>query len=1376
MKFCINGIATIQIDAAENQPSQLFSMLLKAYKYDKDLALDAYLLTKTSAFNEWYGEGERDDNGEPTLRFSKGGELSYFNGNEFRGVHSGQVYVSTKLGFNLNAIRNELIASAAVKEYKDILYSTGDPESYSLANKITSKYPGSVKFVKMNFSQKGVPIYRIEFTPVEYHAALQLENSTELTTDEDKDFYEDSQKRKFVRTNTMQRSFSEYSKSVSARVGDKLDEYMNKVVDAVWRKRRDEVDETGRLVIKEGSRTKRYTKEEYKQREAKRRELPRLKGKVIHYLYAALDEKKKDPIRSKYFIDKAKEYLKKAEMDEDIIEDYMDMHSLVKEVLDDQPGDRFHNEFTVSITLPDFKYMDKDGTEVISSGYAGTIDRLVLHADGTYTLTDFKTGAVMDGIGGLMNFAREAGVKMLDNSMNRNAINLAMYALMLRSNNRSIKFRDINMLKVDTNASKPPVKLSSGYSFEFASALRLLKEYFKKHHAQFYTENQDLFSAEEYFAASTPLLSAVASKQKEGLSKTEAREEVIKALLTKFREVVQDLGKFPATGLSKEQQQNRNSLEEEYSVLLEQILEMKTGVNPFKYGGTHYMDMLQSMFSNRYGQANNLIASLNVLFAQAKQTIRSQFIDIKQGHDSLLRKLLDETKIKKKLVGANYKDLFSFMWIDKQDSIEMITYKDKEAWSKLTEAQKAYADFVRRNIRYHLFRTMKPWEGIEFIEKELKERVDLGDEDKALLNKEIEELKLVPQFDRFKQSDYAGFEYHEGWTPRVAKTDEEYGSIGSYVSNIFKSNFLVSDEEAINQMLPENKDRVTGLPLRFMGSSEMTAYTHEERYTYNFEIIFNAFVSHLITKEHMDDVYNIGMGIKTFMANQDKNNNRALNEYNINFVESFMNGLVIGRRKNTFTKTVRVLGNNVDVDHFIRAMRSYFGVTTLALNIVGGVSTGINQSLKTMQAAVVGSLGMGNQDMDLKNARKMMKEIYKWKRSQMAGRVSSTPESANANKMALFLDLFNYLPKSYNYYESGDSRTQILTKQGFIAPAWVNSDLLMKIYSSVDNLNYATYLAGQLYKMTTKVNGKEVSMWDAYEVVNGKLVYKGEARGIDSRTGEALTELSSKEIDKLRAYAERDLGPYRDDERSSLDMSSLGSLYLMFKRWLAPTVKRAFSGSYENHSLGKYVNSGGQIDPETGLPVMTWVPRVDEGWVWSTLKFVGILGTAMKSMNTGTLREEWKNMTVTQRENVAYALVRGMTAIALFLLISAIFGDADEDDKNGLKRSAIRIKDDTLFEFIVFDMDRWTNTLVSAPALEKFITTAGAYLDVIFGGILSDVVGEADTVQSGDYKGWYKGSVSALRGTKYASTIFGFYELGKDWEDLDDDINDMRIQ
>lgn len=1223
-------------------------------------------------------------------------------------------------------------------------------------------------------------LYSFE-SKIDQETFYQLKTAS-ITVEPDAEFYMDGTE-KLLRTNTLQQTFSAFARKRASR---KIEDLVNYIVDKTWREKR--LSDTDTLEEKGFPRSKYYTKEEYKQKTAKKLALPTLKGKAVHFLFASLDEK--DLTRSRLFADEAEKFRVKAEIELDTWLDYKELYSEIKEVLNDAVTDEISNEVSFSIKVDPYEYTDKDGIKQTMSGYGGTIDRISKHADGTYTFTDFKTGSLQSSGDQYMNFAIEAGVKMLDTPLNRNVLNLTFYALMAKANNRSIRFRDLNFLKIDDMGRV--TKLSSGHSFDFSSSLKLLKEYFKKYHYKFYESNQDLFKPSNYFAADAELLKNIADiKAKDNVSLFEARQKLIQSTIIKFREITQTRALYSnKETLSSDLKDKLDKANSEYEEVLQQLIELKIGYNPFKLGGAHYMDQLQAWFSNRYGQANPIVNSLNVLYSQAKNNIRTEFINIKHKHDLLLKTVVDEyyKGRTKKLLGADYEGLYSFMYMENKGRLDIVNYNNPEFWNKLTPAQKAYADFYRWEIRFNLFKTMKPSEGIEFIQKELDNRTSLSSEDRAYLTEQIKMLEKQVPYDKFKQSDYRDFLYYEGWTPRVNKTKEEADNLKEYISTIWKSNFISSDEELLNSVLPEAKERIIGLPLRFMATSEDTVNNHGDSYTFNAEIVFNSFVSHIITKNHMDDVYNIGEGIKHFMQEQDKLSNRELNKGNIEFVDAFVKGLVLGKKADTFNRVVRVFGANIDVDHAIRSLRSYFGVTTLALNVVGAVGTGINQSLKTLQMAATGSLGQlflgdkANQDMDLKSARRIMKEIFKWKSDQIHGRINGKPEAATANKLALFLDMLGYLPKSYNYYDTGESHTRLVSKQGYIAPAWANNDLLLKLYSSVDNLNYAIYLLGQLNKMQTykkdaSGNKKLVPMWEAYEVKNGNLVYTGEARGVNALTNETISALTPEEIDKLRAFAERDLGSYREDERSKADNSSLGSLYMMFKRWLPALMKRSFSREYENPTLGKWMQSGNEIDPETNLPVMTWVPRVDEGFVWSLLKFLNIGLMAVRSMNAGTFREEFAKMSPDQKNNLIYALVKLGSFAALMLIMGAIFGDTDSDDQNKIKRMFGRITNETVFEFVLWDPEKWKDTLVSAPPIEKLLDTLKGYEQVIFRGLVPDLVGlDPLVVQSGDHEGWYKGITSVLRGTKYVSTMFGFWELGNSWESLEKDIDAARGQ
>lgn len=1205
-----------------------------------------------------------------------------------------------------------------------------------------------------------------------------------LVTSDKSDFYEDGVVKK-LRTSNVVRELSPFAKKSETN-----EEYFTERAKQFFRDKGLAQDETYKKRTASGMLMEEYTLEQYADYLKDSREKPRLEGKAIHAWYVAEKLKDIDNLRAEEYRREFKRHtteLKASELD---IEDYKKRAELVDDLLADEflgTESLAQYEFVLSLDLEPFTYGD---TKV--QGIGGTSDIIIDHGNSVYSLYDIKTGNLLESpftaTTPLLKFAREAGIMAEDTAKNRYSISMALYAMMIKVKDPKAVFNAIKLLHIPKNGRPEAVWPDLG------TGLAILARYFEANHSEFYEKNKALFSAKNYITESSDINIGINAMKEKGFSQPKVAFKTDQ--IVKFRELVRQKARFEEKKPSARTDQENEKYAKvslEYQKLMESIVELELGTNPFKEQGFKNMNFMQYLFHNRYNSKNSLIRSLNDYYAKRKVMFDKEYLSVRKKQRSLVSAVLKEFRASKRapILGSDYKDIFEFLW----DDGYMTTYKS-EKWNKLTKAQKEYADFHRWGIRFNLFATMSPTEGVHFIKQELKERNDIAEKDKATLENQIQLLESLPPYNKFKDYKYLNnFQYFEGWSPRMGKRKEEITgskeSLKEYFSLSLKEAEIITDEDYINTLFPKEYESTLGLSPKFFGDLENATEKQEQgEYTWNSEFVFDAFVNNMLQKRYFDDVYNIGLGIKDFMMEEDKHSTRRSNRYNILFLDSFLKGTILKKPTDMVNMTIKLAGKEFKLDALARMARSYFGVTTLALNFVGAATAGISQTFRTIIQAISGSgvkifLGTDKEkDMSLSDMSKAFTKVMEWKRSQLPYKLQKDDLLLD-NKLHLMLQEWDYLPNSYIYedaYKSGGA-----TAQGLILPTWVNNELLLKLYSSVDNVNYATYLMGQLmhHKVDKKVNGqiKKVSLWEAYEVEDGELVYKGEARGVDRDTGEVLKELNFREIDKLRAFAERDLGSYRSDERSYVDNSTIGALFMMFKRWLPAMVRRAFSRKFDNYTLGEYIATGKTIKDIDGIemPELEWVPRSDEGYVTSLLSGMWVLGLYIKDLSTkGRVNSDFSKLNEAQKRNVIYAISKVMTFFGLYFTFLMLYGDdVDDDDKNAIKRASARIRDEVVFEFIFFpganSLEDWKRVSTSVPVFDKATTTLGGYITWFTGMGKEEIFGmEGQRLQSGPYKGWYKGTIPALRGTKYISTGLGLTEVFKAYEDIEEDL--QRLQ
>jgi hypothetical protein len=1210
-----------------------------------------------------------------------------------------------------------------------------------------------------------------EVIGLDYSQSSQIPFSEDLATTDTSIFYENADKSKV----TLRASFMEVLLSPFRKAGAKELSYEERAADIF---RRNNIPLDGVYEHKINNRVYgTLTLQEYADELRMRENRARLEGKAVHKYFQFLTTK------IEAYKTEAESLAAQAGMDLDALYAFVGLYDLAQNRLNKKQTDTTYVEKTLTMDIPEFEIEDNTGAKVKVTGISGTMDEMIDHGDNVFTIVDYKTGA-FDTLGlnvnHLMKYSKKAGVNWKFDSYHKNMLKTALYAVLLKSKVPQARFRNVYMAQVNED---------EGFDLknvELEPALKILSLYFKENHNAFWTQNQELFNPRTIKESYVNKKVLEAKVTNPSITKGEVistyKEELLAELrqVAAFRAMLKKIEK-----LDSDQTKKLADTETRYKALVGQLAEIDLGFDPISLGTRQGLDIISAKITNLYHKSNPLIEYFRPMFYHGKNRARQEGFKLEREHNKYIVELEKEfyKNNKKKFIGANYEEFYEFLWDMNEDrEIWLTTYKSNK-WSELTQAQRNYADYYRWTMRYHMFLTMRPEMGVKFIQDELADRSDLTAEQISMLKSQITELEKQPKWNKFIQSKFPKFEYFEGWTPRVIKTAEESANFKQYWKNALDSTLLSNDED--EKVLHSNNEELslTGLPLRYFGKKNESALNHKQLYTFNGELTLAYFVQSMLNKQYLDDVYNIGVGIDLYWRNQDEKgqDEKGLNKNNISFLQNVLKSLILQQKMDDFQgRTVgipilneegKIEQRRIHVDTLIKFLRVTFAVPALALNILGAATTGTAQIIRLITQAGTGSIYKHttgkDADLSTRDAAAAVAPLASWIKDSMLNFKGNGKLAKN--KLHLFLQYTGFLPAGYENNPS--SARRLKTTQGFVLGKKIDNELLLSLYSKVDNLIYSAYLYGQLKNIKwTDKNGKKWNMWEAYEVRDGEMVYIGGERGIDANSGKVITELTSEELVKIKAFSSRDLGAYREEEKNALESSAIGLFYMTFKRWMPSIVQRAFMPEFQDATLGKWVNSGGAIDPETGLPVMTWLKEHNQGFIRTLLKSIAIAALFLKDRKQA--KADFNNLSEAQKQNIIFALAKLSMYAGLMMAVSAMFGDADADDDNKIKQAAIRVARDSSFEFVVFDFEGWGRTLTSVPSFEKAWEFTGGSMNVLFNGVIPDILPgfEPSVVQSGPHEGWYKGTTQVLRNTKFLSTGYSLWQMDNSWTDLEADI------
>jgi len=233
----------------------------------------------------------------------------------------------------------------------------------------------------------------------------------------------------------------------------------------------------------------------------------------------------------------------------------------------------------------------------------------------------------------------------------------------------------------------------------------------------------------------------------------------------------------------------------------------------------------------------------------------------------------------------------------------------------------------------------------------------------------------------------------------------------------------------------------------------------------------------------------------------------------------------------------------------VNSLVGYTSLSQMALNIhqrIANINTGFTQ-------IVVETAGKEIKAKDVAWASGIwMKES--------ADRLAETGKTDYDNKLSLWMDKFDI------HQDNGrDTRT---TKYGRknVSRAFNSHLLYAGLTVGEDYLAGTTALAYAKNFKLKGPNGEDSNLWDAYEVkyVNPKAktgAYLQLKEGYKKADGTELTADDERKFQKKVVATNFALqGIYNIDDRSAVQQHSIGALAIMYRKWIAPALKRRYSG------------------------------------------------------------------------------------------------------------------------------------------------------------------------------------------------------------------------
>lgn len=437
---------------------------------------------------------------------------------------------------------------------------------------------------------------------------------------------------------------------------------------------------------------------------------------------------------------------------------------------------------------------------------------------------------------------------------------------------------------------------------------------------------------------------------------------------------------------------------------------------------------------------------------------------------------------------------------------------------------------------------------------------------------------------------------------------------------------------------------------------------------------------------------------------------KSKNTKTLNILEGMISMYLYGEKRNP--------NENKALAKVMDNIIAYTSFKGLATNIKGAVANGLMGEFQMMIEAGCGQY-YGWKD-------------FGWAHLKLFGKAGATGEIMNLltnninSKCCLMRDVFD--PTQDNF---SNRRNHAYHKSMF--RQLLSKDCSFIGYSSGEEVIHYVNMYAILHHEKVKLNGKEISLYDAYEVSNNidnnsELVLK---QGVTKKDGTAITEEYIQTIkNRIRGVNQKTHGAMNEEEKGIIHRRILGRCVMNFRQWMVEHYSRRFRGRYYDPAFGNYQEGYWY----TLYKALINDATSDEFKAGHKLNAVGMF---FKDLLNFTFRgmTHWENLTEDQKYNIK----RVKTEVGMFFALCALdfmLGEPDEYKKDAWRRFCMyQVKRMIMDEEVAMPItplqmlyNSW-NMLQSPMAC---LNSCESLLYLAFGLLKGDVT---DTIKTGKHKG-----------------------------------------
>ena len=423
--------------------------------------------------------------------------------------------------------------------------------------------------------------------------------------------------------------------------------------------------------------------------------------------------------------------------------------------------------------------------------------------------------------------------------------------------------------------------------------------------------------------------------------------------------------------------------------------------------------------------------------------------------------------------------------------------------------------------------------------------------------------------------------------------------------------------------------------------------------------------------------------------------------------------------------------SNVSKDKMINAALSQTAITGMALNVLGGISNvATGKAMMRIESICSQFFTYGE---TLKADKEYAKHLPKI--------LSQAGELFKDDKLGLLIEQLNILQD----YEQEILHVEADTNNFLRCCSQQGLFILNNIGEHY--LQSRTALAVAFNTKVKDKNGKEITLWDALEVLDidekkpelGKKVWLKEGvTDLDGNEIKNVEKYLNKYTHKVAAINQRMHGIYNYEDRCAAQRYAVGRLFYQFRKYIPVSLQRRFATAQFNFDL----------DTAT------------EGYYVTFGKFLKKSFIEMKNRRA-TLLQVWKSMNEMERKNC----MRSIVEIAQTLLVFGAFSLLEWAMGDKKKQSPWATKMlDYQARRLYSEMAAMTPSLGMLNEALKIIDSPFAACRImdknidILGALNPFNYGEDSIITQGKYKGHYKGTKSILQALPIYSSMINLFD------------------